>query len=117
MEQKPKLDHLAGGSNQHDGSSSGVVAPMDAPWRAVAIGETDNGTPVYDIFTAHNNVVATVAGPAGPLIAAAPDLLEALKALLVMSSLEKKPYNIGPGVVRDRVQMARAAITKAKGAA
>lgn len=53
---------------------------MDTPWRAELVGEADDGTPVYDVLSARNHTVCTVAGPAGPLIAAAPSMLAALKS-------------------------------------
>ena len=95
----------------------GIPVPVPGPWHATAEYIRDENDGMIGEAT---NLWANVKTPIGDrranaqLMAAAPDMLAALRALLATNSCREATYNSNVGLA-EAVDVARAAIAKAEG--
>jgi len=87
-------------------------------WRAEQVGDTGGENPVdlYEVHNGYKRICEFASEEDARLIAASPELLEALKACLhALEYVERKAPDLGGwGVRHDRIKAARAAIAKAE---
>jgi hypothetical protein len=84
------------------------------PWFAKSVGVTDAGTKMYEITNGHRILAEYIRGDDAFLIAAAPELLDALKAVADPSVRTDSLFFATAAIERFRV-IANAAIAKAEG--
>jgi hypothetical protein len=80
------------------------------PWHAENVGEPAYGD-VYEVYNVNTHIASSLREADARLIAAAPDLLEALRNLLKHPALT----GLVRGELAERVNQAHAAIAKAEG--